>query len=132
MNKKAVVLYIVLATLLIVVILAGALLNFTVSHSRLTHHSASRIQAYYAALAGINYALEQVRTGSWSIPSSGNSYTRNLCRTCTPPNIQEPNLPASVSNVAILVADKDAVGCDPPTGISVCVSATSTYTYTMP
>lgn len=64
-NKKGVVLLLVLGTTLIVVILANVLLNIMLNQSRITEHEIRRIQSYYVTLAGINYALEQVRAGTW-------------------------------------------------------------------
>ena len=69
-DKKGVVLLLVLGTTLIVVILANVLLNIMLNQSRITEHEIRRIQAYYATLAGMNYALEQCRTGNWG-PSPG-------------------------------------------------------------
>jgi hypothetical protein len=63
--RRGVALFIVLGTILIVVILANVVLSIILSHSRLTHHQISRIRAHYAGLAGMNYALEQLRTGTW-------------------------------------------------------------------
>lgn len=61
MNKRGVALYLVLAVLLMVVILANIILGLVSSQSRLTQHKVKRIQAYYAAQAGVNYALEMLR-----------------------------------------------------------------------
>ena len=60
-KRKGAVLFIVLGTILIVMILANIILNIMLSQSRLTQHQVSRIQAYYASLAGMNYALEEIR-----------------------------------------------------------------------
>lgn len=130
-NKRGVALFIVLATLFVVLILGNVILNIVSSQARLTHHQVSRIQAYYAAQAGMNYAFESLRTGSWLPPGAGGSNTYYLCNGCTtPPNINEPDLPHSVSNVTIVVADRNAPGCVPPAaGIPVCIKATATYTY---
>jgi Tfp pilus assembly protein PilX len=71
MGKKGIALFLVLFVVLIVVVLANVVLGFISIQSRLTHHQVSRIQAYYAAQAGVNYALEMLRLGTWS---PGNSY----------------------------------------------------------
>src|SRR3989338_8661960 len=65
-KEKGVVLFIVLATLMIVVVLANVMLNIMSSQSRLTHHQVSRIQAYYATQSGMNLAIERLRTGNWT------------------------------------------------------------------
>lgn len=98
-NKKGVVLYMVLATLLIVVILANVVLGIILSQSRFTHHQVSRIQAYYASLAGMNLAREQLRTGAWGT----GSYT--LCKSgCT---VNDSDIPYTVN---INISNPDAQG----------------------
>ncbi len=127
-NKTGVALFIVLATLFIVLILGNVILNIISSQTRLTHHQVSRIQAYYAAQAGINYAFESLRSGSWPPPPAGGSTGYSLCSSGC--DVNEPDLPHSVSNVTIVVADRNAPGCVPPAaGIPVCIKATATYTY---
>ncbi|MCX5697276.1 MAG: hypothetical protein NTU54_04840 [Candidatus Omnitrophica bacterium] len=64
-RDKATALFLVLAILFVVVALANMILSFMHSQSRFTHHEVSRIQAYYAAQAAMNYALEKLRTGGW-------------------------------------------------------------------
>jgi Tfp pilus assembly protein PilX len=127
--------YMVLVTLLIVVVLANVVLTIMSSQSRLTHHQVSRIQAYYAALAGVNYAVEMLRSGSdttnWPMPAADASYSKTLCRSGC--DINDTDLPLSVARVDITVAGKDVSGCNPPTsGIPACISATADYTYTSP
>jgi len=126
-KKKGVVLLIVLGMLLVVASLTTVILSLILSHSRLTHHQTSRIQAYYASQAGIIYALEKLRTGdtNW-IPSpdtSPNTRTRTLCRSGC--DVNEPDLPNPIQQVAIVI---EAAG----TGISGTrrLKATATYTYT--
>lgn len=72
--QKGVVLLIVLATVLIVVLLAGIVLNITSSQSRLTHHQVSRIRAYYAGKGMMNYVLEKMRTDPNWAPGAENKY----------------------------------------------------------
>lgn len=126
--KKGVVLLIVLGTILLVVILANIILSTMSSQSRLTHHQVSRIQAYYAAMAGINYAFESIRLNdaNW-IPAPDvfpNTRTRILCRGCVLPNVNEPELPNSIQQVTITIGA-------PNSGISGTreVRATATYIY---
>ena len=59
-QKQGAILLMVLGTILVVVILASVILSIILSHSRLTHHQVSRIQAYYAAQAGVNLAIENL------------------------------------------------------------------------
>lgn len=129
-NKKGIVLLLILGTLLVVLSLATVIISIIMSHARLTHHQTSRIQAYYASLAGVNYALEKLRVGdaNW-IPSpdaAPNTRTRILCRSgCIAPNVNDPDLPNSIQQVTIVI---EAAG----TGISGTrrLKATAAYTYT--
>jgi Tfp pilus assembly protein PilX len=126
---KGVALFIVLGSIIIVISLASVILTIVSSQSRFTHHQVSRIQAYYADLAGVNYAIEKLRLANdntcW--PATG-TYTRRICRSgCSGCNINEGDLPNSVSQVDITVGQ-------PGAGISGTrqISATATYTYTLP
>lgn len=113
-NKQGIVMFIVLATVLVVILLANILLGLVSSQSRLTHHQVSRIQAYYAAKSGINYAIEQLRLGNWL---AGGSWT--LCRTGC--DINDPAIPGPIQLITITVGEVGG-GTRP-------VSATATYTY---
>lgn len=115
-GQKGVVLLLVLGTLLVVIILANVVLSIVSSQSRLTHHQVSRIQAYYASQAAVNYALEKLRLGSdgnWKVltassPYSDN-YTRYMCKentgncAATAGSIIEPALPTAINYVEIKV-----------------------------
>lgn len=121
----------VLSTLFIALLVSNIILRVILSQSRLTHHQVSRTQAYYAALAGINYALEMLRTSNPQWPRVG-SYNRTICNTnpnCvvtlpvgTVCNATEANFPCSVDLVTISVGD-------PGSGNTRRVNATSNYTY---
>ena len=65
MSPKGVTLLLVVALVLVIVIMANITITVLLSQSRFTHHTLSRIQALYAARAGINLALEQLRNNSW-------------------------------------------------------------------
>ena len=142
--------FIVLATLMVVIILATVILSIMSSQSRLTHHEVSRIQAYYAALAGMNLAYDMLRVGdnnvgTWPKPAAltDKYYIRYLCKDADPDsdaNCQAPgaiidsNIPASISLVRVTVTDSGATSppapaaCTPPAGSQVCINATATYT----
>jgi len=92
LNKKGIILYLVLGTIMIVVVLANIVLTVILSQSRLTHHQVSRIQAYYAGLAGMNYAFEQLRLGNWQ------TGTYELNDSSFPPIIRRQPLRISISN----------------------------------
>ena len=120
-NRKGVLLLIVIGTILVVVTLSTVMLRIMLSQSRLTHHQVSRIQAQYAAKAGVIYALEKLRRNDDTCWSSG-SYIRIMRKsgaaTCV---VIEPNLPNSVSQVDITVGDLVSG--------SRKISAKATYTY---
>lgn len=127
-GKKGIALYLALSMILMSIILANVILSIILSQSRLTQHQLGRIQAYYAAWAGVNYAIDSLRQGTWPMPGSGSSYTRNLCNGCTNPgDVDEPDLPSAIQNVLITISDRDAPNCDPPLNSSVCVSAAASY-----
>ena len=137
-------LLVVMATILVVMGLTSAILNIVSSHYRLTHHQVSRIQAYYASMAGINYAYEKLRTNdsAWK-PADDETKTFFLCRVldnCPPApagassnKIEESNFPVSIQSVKIEVIGKDVSNCNPPpddTGF--CIKAAANYAYTNP
>jgi hypothetical protein len=128
-NRRGVLLFIVIGTIIVVATLATVILRIILSQSRLTHHQVSRIQSQYAAKAGVLYALDKLRlrlpadAACWP-PAGPFPYTRYMKRTGSGCDIIEPNLPASVSQIDIIV---DAPGTG-PSGTQK-VSATATYTY---
>ncbi len=136
-HKKGVVLLIVLGTLLVVASLATVILSLILSHSRLTHHQTSRIQAYYAAMAGVNYALEKLRIGH-----AAGGYDIDIDCTAGSPCIMSfadgdfnPSILVNPTNgVTITIRQPQSTNplnpCYNPPGNSACVSTTATYTYT--
>lgn len=89
---------------MVVATLSTVILRIILTQSRLTHHQVSRIQAQYAAKAGIVYALNKLRKNddvNW--PSTG-EYTITMRRSgAISPNFNEPNLPGSIDRVEITV-----------------------------
>lgn len=138
-GKRGIVLFIVLGMLLIVVALAGVILNIVNSQARLTHHQASRIQAYYVAQAGMIYAAERLRTAAWTF-----SDTSNSCPVGTPCIVTDNQFPGSIGSfdgsanrqfrIVFCPAGTTCNNnpCNPPAGISFCIQATTVYTYTAP
>ena len=61
LGKKGIVLFVVLMTVVMVIILGTIVLGVMLSQNRFSHHKVSRIQAYYASLAGIRYVSEMLR-----------------------------------------------------------------------
>ncbi|MDD5409570.1 MAG: hypothetical protein PHC71_05735 [Candidatus Omnitrophica bacterium] len=72
--KKGVILLIVLATILIITILAGVVLGVITNQSRLTQHKIARIKAYYAARGIMNYANYMIKAGAWIPSTTQNRY----------------------------------------------------------
>ncbi len=118
MNKKGVALYFVLGILLVVVLLANIILNFVSSQRRLTTHQVKRVQAYYAAQAGVNYALEQLRlnNNTWNADTRltggsfricGSVYNSTDSLNCTGNNITEESFPRSVNYVEIYISPEN-------------------------
>lgn len=68
-RERGVALYLVLMTVLIVAVLAGVILTIILSQARLSYHQIGRTRAYYAALAGMNLAMENLRLGKWDTGS---------------------------------------------------------------
>jgi Tfp pilus assembly protein PilX len=116
LKEKGVALLVVLATILVVVILANIALNFMVSQSRLGTHKVNRLQAYYAGLAATNYAHEMLRSGTWD-PTS-------CLAGCAFPN--DANFPASVQQPLNIVFTPAGGACGAPAG-SICVSVQVQY-----
>jgi Tfp pilus assembly protein PilX len=77
-GKKGIVLFIVLMTVILVIILGNIILGIMFGQNRFTHHKVSRIQAYYASLAGLRYASEMLRQYNLN-PSSTACSPASLC-----------------------------------------------------
>jgi len=103
----------VLATIMIVIILANIVLSIVLSQTRLTHHQVSRIQAYYAGLAGMNYALEQLRTGNWTAPLVY--------------SLSDSSFPHTIRGVTIVL---DPPRNAPPCNSTACINVTVDYNFT--
>jgi Tfp pilus assembly protein PilX len=131
-DKKGMVLYLVLVSILVALVLASAILNLLLNQARLSHHEQSRVQAYYAAMAGANYAFARLKTGNqsdcWYNPSTKSPntyYTNNICKSPPSPCISsdhptaascvliDDSLPHSISQVAITVCG--TTGTEVPT-----------------
>lgn len=138
-NESGIALFIVLATLFVILLLGDITLKFIASQNRFTHESVNRIQAYYAAKAGMNYALEMLRTGGWFYTSPLSHSCANPAGCLMPTNPNE--FPASISSVRIILCDSGAIcqgpsgnegspfPCQPPTGtgINFCVNTSVRY-----
>jgi Tfp pilus assembly protein PilX len=111
-GEKGVALFLILSLLMVAAVLAGVIMNITLSHFELTRHKVQRVKAYYAALAGMNLAFEQLRTGAWS---GNNTYT--LCSSgCT---VNDADIPYTVT---INITKTDSVN----NTVNISVNYTST------
>ena len=88
-NNKGIALLAVLVILLVVATLANAVMFIMLNQSRLTLHKMNRSRAYYAAMAGINLAYENLRTSSWLYNSA---YCIN-CVPATPNTVNDTSIP---------------------------------------
>jgi len=122
-DKKAAALLIVLGIILVVTVLVNVVLQIMLNQSKLSQHQVARIQAYYAANAGIVYAFEKLRTSA-----DGKVCPEPVC------DYQFATgdfFPASIKDrkVSIEVKASGVGGCSAPAGTS-CISATVDYTPT--
>lgn len=136
-NKKGVILAIVIGSIFIIFVLAGIIAGLITSHSRLTRLQISRMQAYYAGMAGINYALARL-----SLPSSSaQAWTSASCPNATPCEVTD-SWPNYVKSVKVIFCDPGATcgnagyttPCTPipGPGLNFCVYSVVDYTYTPP
>jgi Tfp pilus assembly protein PilX len=145
-KTKAAALYLVLGTLIVVVILARVMLAAILTQARISRHHAGRIQAYYAALAGTNYAREMLRTGAWHYNGPGdNSCPPTAVGSASPCDVTESEFPASISTLgtgtnrqfrvvfcpgdpAPQLCAPSKVYCDNPDGYNFCIQVSVKYT----
>lgn len=123
--NRGIVLLLVLGMLLVVIALANVFLNIILNQSFFTHHQTSRIQAYYAAQSGINYALERLRNGSWV--AGINCPAVSPCQHNFAYGDFLPDVIVGRS-VSIVIIRQPGPGCVPPGGSLACVSAKADYT----
>jgi len=132
LNKKGVVFFTVLITLLIVVTLAGVVVRTILNNARLTNHQISRAQAYYAGMAGINYASQMIRAGSWVVGT--NCTSGCSIKTLFDSNDFKPPIFATSTNDIVVTinasqsTNSSAPCYNSPNG-AACVSVSVNYTY---
>jgi len=134
-NNKGVAIYMVIASLFVALILAAIVLNTILNQVSVSSHQTSRIQAYYASLAGVNLAMEKIRLQdpNWPVPAVNSEYYRLICRdtTCAGFNagagdVQDFRFPPAIMQVRIRVGGTDPSGGTGPFG-SLRIGATTTY-----
>lgn len=74
-TKEGTALIFLLATIIMVFVLSGVMASLVLNQTRFSHHEISRVRAYYVALAAMNLARDNLRTGVWT--GGGSTYT--LC-----------------------------------------------------
>jgi Tfp pilus assembly protein PilX len=145
-SRNGVVLYMVLVSILAAMVIASSILSIILSQARLSLHETNRVQAYYAALAGANYAIEKLRTGNWTYnTSSDNSCPVNVndCNAGGCP-LKDTAFPNTINQTVRIVFLPKGTQCTlpgPPPSKRVCpsdistdfcIESTATYTYTAP
>jgi len=126
-SKRGVVLLLVLGVIIVVGVLSSALLQIMLSQYSLTSHQTARIQAYYASLAAMNFALDQLRIGAWTFTPT------NSCPNATPCSVTDATFPSSITAVRVIfctpgqLCTGSATPCSPPAGITFCVNANAVY-----
>ena len=134
-DKKGIVLFIVIGIIMVVVVLSIVILRMIANQSRLTNHQVTRIQAQYAAKAGMVYALEMLRTGAWVYSVSP------PVNTCPNPGgcvVVDPDFTSSILNRQFRVifcpsgtiCSLAANYCTPPAGYGFCINSSVDFTYT--
>lgn len=133
--NKGIAIYLVLGALIMAVVLAKVILNLIFNQANIGHHRQGRVQAYYASLAGMNYAIEKLRNGSW---------TAGDCTVGAPCYIPEDEFPPTIESfdgsgnrqfrIIFCPAGSDCGGdfdcLSPPAGATVCVYSSVQYTAT--
>jgi Tfp pilus assembly protein PilX len=126
-GKKGVALFITLAAVAIVIILANIVINIMSNQGRLTHHQVSRIKAYYAAQAGMVYTLEMIKNGVWTVDPANTRYAcHRSCIDSVSPTFTIPTDPDIPYNVQVTIYPLGTGGVSGTTRIDV----KTDYTYT--
>ena len=90
--QKGVILLIVLATILVVVLLSGAILSIVSNQAKLTQHGINRIKAIYAAKAAMNYTQVMLAKGGATGWTATSGVTKYACLgNCTTFGVSSPN-----------------------------------------
>lgn len=128
-KKKGVALFLTLAVVMIAVILIGIILGIMLNHLRLTQHQVGRIQAYYASFAGMNLALENLRTGVWQYVAG----ITNSCPDNSPCPVAITDFPPTITAIQVRFCPSGdscigaASSCSPPAGSNFCLNSTAAY-----
>jgi hypothetical protein len=132
------VLFVVLGVIIFAVILGSVVLNIVLSNTALSRKHVGRVQAYYAALAGMNYGYERLSRNddstNWPMPASGTHYTNYICNSsfhpCPGYVVNDETLVRGIRQIAITVSERSDSACishSPPVGVDACIMARVTY-----
>lgn len=140
-SSKGVILFVVLTVIVFAVILGGVVLNIVLSNTSLSRKHFSRVQAYYAAVGGMNYGYERLRRNddpaNWPMPAAAATYTNYICNnayhTCSGAAyivVNDETLVKAIRSIAITVSGKSNAACSshsPAAGVDACVTAKVEY-----
>ncbi len=126
-QEKGIVLLIVLAAIFIVILLGNTILGIVSSQSRLTHHNVSRIRAYYACQAGMNYTLEMLRAGTWAAGGANKYACLNGC--IDTGVTADYTIPADLNIPYSVQVTIHPLGSGPPSGATTQLDIKTKYTY---
>ena len=132
-QERGVVLIMVLGTIFVVMLLANIIVGIMSSQLRITRHQISRTQAYYAALAGMNYAMDQMRRGAWAAGTNCPPLPGVPCTWSFDVADFEPASITGNSVSIVLYQPQNSDGSRPcflPPGNSDCISVTADFAYT--
>ncbi len=132
------VLFVVLGVIIFAVILGSVVLNIVLSNTSLSRKHVGRVQAYYAALAGMNYGYERLSRNDdpthWPMPASGLTYTNHICNSafhsCPDYVVNDETLVKAISEIEITVSERSNSACaahSPPGGVDACIAVKVTY-----
>jgi hypothetical protein len=127
--------FIVIAIVIEIAVLSTVILRVITSHATLTHHQVSRIQAQYAAKAGMVYALEMLRKGT-----AAGGWAYSPINSCPDPGgclVADPSFPTPIVSKQVRVifcpagvtCQFTSSPCNPPASYNFCVNSTADFTY---
>lgn len=138
-RSRGVILFVVLTVIVLAVIMGGVVLNIVLSNTSLSRKHFSRVQAYYAAVGGMNYGYERLRRNDdatyWPMPASAATYTNYICNnayhSCTSGYVvNDETLVRAIRSIAITVSGRNNAACSsysPATGVDACITAKVNY-----
>lgn len=93
LNKRGAALFLALAVVLVVCILADIIMTIMASQNKLTGHQVNRIRAYYVAQAALNYTIEGLKGNLipvWTANPAGGANKYACLNGCIDPTAPNP------------------------------------------